>query len=227
MGRGGGRKRGRKLWRVFYPATLSYRFLNLLVAWDGGLDELQVLVGSVSAVFDLLEFVLVDAAHAGEELRDVALPLLSGAHALGSIKQGELFFQVVDGVRLEVGEGQFGGIVLTGPFQEEALVFGNEGFQGFLLQHVDGAQVDAEEFRGDFRVLFGIRGVGDQDDRVTDLTHMQVAGDLPALFLAGVHMGSPQGHAVADAVVKRGQSLGLVHILDGDVLVRQAQDLRP
>ena len=56
---------------------------------------------------------------------------------------------------------------------------------------------------------------------------MQVAGDLPALFLTGVHMGSPQGHAVADAVVKRGQSLGLVHILDGDVLVRQAQDLEP
>ena len=132
---------------------LIYTLLSLLVAGDGGLDQLQVLVGGVGAAFDLLEFVLVDAAYAGEELRDVALPLLGGAHALGGVKHGELFFQVVDGVRLEVGQSQFGGIVLAGPFEEEALVVGHEGFQGFLLQHVDGAQVDAEEFRDDFRVL--------------------------------------------------------------------------
>ena len=90
-----GQKRGRKLSRVFYPAW-SATDEGLLVAGDGGLDALQIGIGGVGAVFNLLQFGLVDAADAREELRDVALPLLRGAHALGGVEEGELLFQIID-----------------------------------------------------------------------------------------------------------------------------------
>ena len=118
-------------------------------------------------------------------------------------------------------------VVGTGPVNVETQVFRQQLVHRFILHHVDGAHVDAQELRGDFGVLVGEFAVGDDDDGKAAIAVMRRAGHFPAALFAHVGEGRPQGHDVADAVFECGERGRLVHILDGHVLFGQAKGLEP
>ena len=115
----------------------------------------------------------------------------------------------------QIQPGEFLGIGLPGPVEEETLVFGDQVVDAGRPQVFDAAQVDGEELCGGFRMGVGVLGIGHEDEGGSLAAQGGVSGDLPALVGSGVHMRRPQGHEVADAVFKGGEGLRLIHVLDG------------
>ena len=127
----------------------------------------------------------------------------------------------------QIQPGEFLGIGLSGPVEEETLVFGDQVVDAGRPQVFDAAQVDGEELCGDFRVGVGVLGVGHEDERGTLAAQGGASGDLPALVGSGVHMRRPQGHEVADAVFKGRKGLRLIHVLDGHFSGLYADGIKP
>ena len=175
----------------------------LLVVGDGLLDELEELVGGVGAVLDHLQLVGRDPAHAGEKFGDVGHPLGGLALPLGAVEQGELFFKVENGVRLDVERGHFRRKALAHEFLEEAAVFRGEGFRGFLLEHVGGAQEHAQELGDQFGVGVAELLIAHEHGGQAHAAGIGGSGDLPALVDTEEHVRCPQADAVADAAVER------------------------
>ena len=155
------------------------------------------------------------------------MPLLDCAHALGGIEEGELSLDVPCGVGFQIQPGEFLGIGLSGPVEEEALVFGDQFVDAGGPQVFDAAQVDGEELCGDFRVGVGVLGVGHKDERGALAAQGGASGDLPALVDTEEHVRCPQADAVADAAVERREALRLIDVLDGDVAFLEAEHAEP
>ena len=131
-------------------------------------------------------------------------------------------------MRLKVEQGLIVVVFLAHEFQIELLVFLDELLGRRILHEIHGAHVHAEELRGHVRMGFGILGVGDEHDGVGLLAVHDVAReDHAALFLDDEGVRGPDGDAVADVVFKRAHDLRLVHVLDDDVAVLEAEDVEP
>ena len=111
---------------------------------------------------------------------------------------------------------------------KKTAVFRGEGFRGFLLEHVGGAQEHAQELGDQFGVgvaeLLVAHEHGGQDPR---RRYWGFPATFQPLSSTEEHVRCPQADAVADAAVERREALRLIDVLDGDVAFLEAEHAEP
>ena len=96
-----------------------------------------------------------------------------------------------------------------------------------MLEHVRSAQINGQELGGHIGMCVGVLAVRDEHTGACKPAQLGIGREHPVLSLAHVGVRSPQDRAVTNAVLEGAERLRLIHVLDYNVLLGEAEDTEP